>query len=168
VSEKYGGISRVYQSGITICMRILNASVRQRSARAGRGRGRPAAAEEAQARALRQLLAARVSYLKRKGSTDTAKDEESNVPAACPEELKDRKRLSSATPEFKPVIAKTRGGGTRPCAAKLRLPCGQPINWPLISGTDPDVPDEFGAFGITVNPVASVQRTLSRKVQQGR
>src|SRR5882757_7346321 len=30
--EKYGRISRVYQSGIPICMRILNASVRQRSA----------------------------------------------------------------------------------------------------------------------------------------
>jgi hypothetical protein len=63
--EKYGGISRVYQSGVTD-LHAHYERERERTERARQAEAEAArqAAEEAQRGALRQLLAARVSYLR--------------------------------------------------------------------------------------------------------
>jgi hypothetical protein len=167
--EKYGGISRVYQSGITDLHahfeRERETTERTPEAEAEAARR---AAEEAERGALRQLLAARVSYLKRKGSTDTAKDEESMFRRHVPEELKDRKATELGTPDFKPVIAKLVEAGHGRGAAKLRTALRAAYQLAVDSGTDPDVPEEFGTFGITFNPVASVSARSLAKYNQAR
>jgi integrase len=167
--EKYGGISRVYQSGITDLHTHFERE-RETTERAQQAEAEAArrAAKEAQRGALRQLLAARVSYLMRKGSTDTAKDEESMFRRHVPEELKDRKATELGTLDFKPLIAKLVEAGHGRGAAKLRTALRAAYQLAVDSGTDPDVPDEFGAFGITVNPVASVSARSLAKYNQAR
>ena len=104
--EKYGAISKVYRSGITDLHghfeREREAAERAKEVEEDAARR---AAEEAQRGTLRQLLAARVAYLKRKGSTDTAKDEESMFRRQVPEHLKDRKATEPGAPDFKLIIA---------------------------------------------------------------
>src|SRR5579872_451921 len=162
--DKYGEISKVYKAGTTDLHghfeREREAAEHARQAEADAARR---AAEEAQHGTLRQLLAARVSYLKRKGSTDTAKDEESMFRRQVPEHLKDRKATEPGAPDFKLVIAALVEAGHGRGAAKLRTALRAAYQLAVDSGTDPDVPLEFGAFGITVNPVASVSaRSLAK------
>jgi len=162
--EKYGVISAIYQSGIA----DLHAHFERERAAAERAKHAEVeaarrAAEEAQRGTLRQLLAARVSYLQRKGSTNSAKDEDSMFRRHLPKELKDRKATEPGAPEFKLVIGKLVEAGHGRGAAKLRTALRAAYQLAIDSGTDPDVPLEFGAFGITVNPVASISaRSLSK------
>jgi integrase len=162
--EKYGAISTIYQSGIT----DLREHFEHEREVAGRAKQAQAdavrrAAEEAQRGTLRQLLAARVSYLRRKGSTNSAKDEESMFRRHLSDDLKDRKATEPGAPEFKVVIAKLVEDGHGRGAGKLRTALRAAYQLAVDSGTDPDVPLEFGAFGITINPVASISaRSLSK------
>jgi len=167
--EKYGAIGRVYRSGTTDLHthfeRERETTERARQAEAEAARR---AAEEAQRGALRQLLAARVTYLIRKGSTDTAKDKESMFRRHVPEDLKDRKATDLGTTDFKLVIGKLVETGHGRGAAKLRTALRAAYQLAVDSGTDPDVPDEFGRFGITTNPVASVSARSLAKYNQAR
>jgi integrase len=167
--EKYGAISTVYQSGITDLHahfeREREAAERAKQAESDAARR---AAEEAQRGTLRQLLEARVSYLKRRGSTDSAKDEESMFRRHVPEDLKDRKATEPGAPDFKLVIGKLVEAGHGRGAAKLRTALRAAYQLAVDSGTDPDVPMEFGAFGITVNPVASVSARSLAKYNRAR
>jgi integrase len=167
--DKSGEISKIYKSGVTDLHehfeREREAGERARQTEADAARR---AAEEAQHGSLRQLLAARVSYLKRKGSTDTAKDEESMFRRQVPEHLKDRKATEPGAPDFKLVIAVLVEAGHGRGAAKLRTALRAAYQLAVDSGTDPDVPLEFGAFGITVNPVASVSARSLAKYNRAR
>ena len=162
--DKYREISKVYKSGITDLHghfeREREAAERARQAEADAARR---AVEEAQRGTLRQLLAARVSYLRRKDSTDTANDEESMFRRQVPEDLKDRKATEPGVSDFKVIIGKVVEAGHGRGAGKLRTALRAAYQLAVDSGTDPDVPLEFGAFGITVNPVASVSaRSLAK------
>ena len=167
--DKYGAISAVYQSGITDLHahfeREREAAERAKHAEADAARR---AAEEARRGTLRQLLAARVSYLKGKGSIDSAKDEESMFRRHVPDDLKDRKATEPSAPELKLVIGKLVEAGHGRGAAKLRTALRAAYQLAVDSGTDPDVPLEFGSFGITVNPVASVSARSLAKYNRAR
>lgn len=162
--EKYVAISQIYKSGITDLRRHFERE-REAAERARQAEEEAArrAAEEAQRGSLRKLLAARVAYLKRKGSTDTAKDEESMFRRQVPEDLKDRKATEPGVSDFKTIIGKVVEAGHGRGAGKLRTALRAAYQLAVDSGTDPDVPLEFGAFGVTVNPVASVSaRSLAK------
>jgi len=167
--DKYGAISTVYRSGITDLHahfeREREAAERVKQAEADAARR---AAEESQRGTLRQLLSARVSFLNRRGSTNSAKDEESMFRRHVPNDLKGRKATEPGAPEFKLVIAKLVEAGHGRGAAKLRTALRAAYQLAVDSGTDPDVPLEFGAFAITTNPVASVSARSLAKYNRAR
>jgi hypothetical protein len=73
-----------------------------------------------------------------------------------PEDLKDCRATEPGAPDFKLIIATV----VRLDTTEARRSCTPPLRaanqLAVDSGTDPNVPLEFGTFGITVNPVASV------------
>jgi integrase len=157
--ERAGGISRVYQSGIT----DLHGHVERERATGERAlkaeeEAARRAAEDAQRGSLRKLLDAYVGHLVRQGK-QSANDVRSifdlHVVAAVPE-LLERKAADLSVDDFVDPINRLIGASKGRTAEKLRSYLRAAYQLALESKTDPAAPFALRTFGISVNPVASI------------
>jgi integrase len=114
--------------------------------------------EAAQRSTLKQLLDAYVGHLERQGK-QSARDVRSifdtHVYEAAPE-LGSRKAAEIAIDEFVGLIGKLTEAGKGRTAAKLRSYLRAAYSLAIRSKTDPSAPLAMRAFGVEVNPLASV------------
>jgi integrase len=157
--EKAGALSKLYRDGIRDLHLHLD---REREAleRARRAADDAAKRErEAALRStLRQLLDAYVAHLKRQGK-QSAKDVGSifntHVFAAVPE-LGARKAADVTVDEYVELLGKLTEAGKGRTAMKCRSYLRRAYQLAIESKTDPSAPLALRAFGITVNPLASI------------
>lgn len=117
------------------------------------------AIEDAQRGTLRQLLDARVNYLKQRGSTKTARDERSmfdNHVIEAAKDVADLKAAEVGVSGFVSLISKLVEANKGRAADKLRSSLRATYQLAIDSSTDPSIPITFRTFGITVNPLASI------------
>jgi integrase len=116
------------------------------------------AQEAAQRSTLKQLLDAYVGHLKRQGKQsagDVASIFDTHVFKAAPE-LGSRKAAEVTIDEFVGLIGKLTEAGKGRTAAKLRSYLRAAYSLAIRSKTDPSAPLGMRAFGVEVNPLASV------------
>jgi integrase len=116
------------------------------------------AQEAAQRSTLKQLLDAYVGHLERQGKQsagDVASIFDTHVYKAAPE-LGSRKAAEVTIDEFVGLIGKLTEAGKGRTAAKLRSYLRAAYSLAIRSKTDPSAPLGMRAFGVEVNPLASV------------
>lgn len=114
--------------------------------------------EAAQRSTLRQLLEAYIGHLERHGkqsASDVRSIFDKHVFKAAPE-LGGRKAAEISIDEFVELIGKLTEAGKGRTAAKLRSYLRAAYSLAIKSKTDPDAPMSMRAFGVQVNPLASV------------
>ncbi len=157
--EKTKALSKLYQSGVRDLHEHL-ARERDAAERARRAEEEAAreALEDAKRGTLRQLLAAYVAHLERQGK-QAAKDVKSifavHVTKAAPE-LLDRKAAELSVDDFVGIIGRLVEAGKGRTADKLRSYLRAAYQLAVESKTNPAAPLALRAYGITVNPIASI------------
>jgi integrase len=157
--DKVAGVSALYRSGITDLAahfaREREAQERARQAAAEAARREREAAERS---TLRQLLDAYVSHQERLGK-QSARDAKGilrlHVVEAAPE-LAARKAADVTVDELVVLIGRLAEGGKGRTAAKLRSYLHAAYQLAVESRTDPSAPQTLRAYGVTLNPVASI------------
>lgn len=158
--EKFGELSKIYQSGITDIHghleRELAAAERARQAEEEAARR---AAEESRRGTLRQLLTAYVEHLERSGKVSAGEVrgvfDRHVVESDAGKAIIDRKAAELVTDDFVPVIGAVVTAGKGRQAGKLRSYLRAAYQLALESKTDADL-IELRPFGIATNPIASI------------
>jgi integrase len=157
--EKAGALSKLYRDGI----RDLHDHLKREREAGERARK---AAEEAARReveaagrsTLRQLLDAYVGHLSSQGKQsagDVRSIFDKHVFKAAPE-LCSRKAAEVSINEFVELISKVTAAAKGRTAAKLRSYLRAAYSLAIASKTDPSAPLALRAFGVEVNPLASI------------
>lgn len=157
--DKAGAISKLYREGV----RDLHEHLERERGAAERARkaeeeAERRAKEDAQRGTLRQLLAAYVAHLERKGK-QSYRDARSifalHVIEAAPD-LADRKASELTVDDLVPLVGKLVEADKGRTASKLRSYMRAAFELALRSKTDPAAPQTLRTFGIVVNPVSSI------------
>lgn len=157
--ERAGGLSKLYRDGV----RDLHEHLERQEEAAERARieaqeAARLAAEDAQRGTLKQLLAAYVAHLERLGKQAT-KDVRSifdaHVTKGAPD-LLERKAAELGVDHFVGVVGKLVEAGKGRTADKLRSYLRAAYQLAIESKTNPAAPLALRAYGITVNPIASI------------
>ena len=157
--ERAGELSRLYRGGV----RDLHEHLRRERQAAERTladaqEAARRAAEEAQRGTLAQLLAAYVGHLERQGkpsAPDVRRIFHSHVTKIAPE-LAQRKAAELDVDDFVSVIARLVDARKGRTAGKLRTALRAAYQLAVQSKTDPAAPLALRAYGIKVNPIASI------------
>jgi integrase len=157
--ERAGALSKLYRDGIKDLHEHLErereAAMRARRAEEAAVR---AAAEDAQRGTLKQLLDAYVGHLERAGKQsvrDVRNIFRANVFEAAPD-LIERKAADLSVDDFVGVIGKLVEAGKGRTADKLRSYLRAAFQLAVESKTNPAAPLALRAYGIDVNPIASI------------
>ena len=157
--ERAGALSKLYRSGITDLHEHLEREreAADRARRASEVVAREAIAD-AQRGTLRQLLDVYVGHLQRQGK-QSARDVRSifdiHVIEAIPD-LADRKAADLDVDDFVSVIGRLVEAGKGRTADKLRSYLRAAYQLAVESKTNPAAPMALRAYGVKVNPIASI------------
>lgn len=158
--EQAGRLAQLYRGGVRDLRGHLDrereAAERERAAAEAAAR---AAAERAQRGSLRQLLDAYIAHLRSGGKEKSARDVLSQVKCHIEESASDllgRQAAEIPVEEFVAVLGRAVASTTGRTAAKLRSTLRAAYQLAIAARTDPTVPGELAAFGITMNPLASI------------
>ncbi|MGH8169901.1 MAG: tyrosine-type recombinase/integrase [Steroidobacteraceae bacterium] len=157
--DRVAELSALYRSGITDLAAHLalerDAQARARQAAAEAARREREAAERS---TLRQLLDAYVSHQEHLGK-QSARDAKGilrlHVVEAAPE-LAAKKAADVTVDEFVVLIGRLAEAGKGRTSAKLRSYLHAAYQLAVESRTDPSAPQTLRAYGVTVNPIASI------------
>ena len=157
--DKVAGLSTLYRSGITdLAAHFAREREAQERARQSAAEAARREREAAERSTLRQLLDAYVSHQERLGK-QSARDAKGilrlHVLEAAPE-LAAKKAADVTVDELVVLIGRLAEAGKGRTAAKLRSYLHAAYQLAVESRTDPSAPQTLRAYGVTVNPVASI------------
>jgi integrase len=165
--DRANELGRVYRSGITDIHGYVDRD--EATKRTNLETSQRAALREqqlAQSGSLQRLLDAYLAYLGRLGkvSVRDARSVFKHVPAS----LLERRASELAMTDFVPVIGALVEAGKGRTASRLRSYLRAPYELALASQSDPAAPEEFRAFEISYNPVATVSTRGLRQFNRRR